>query len=490
MNLDSIKNKAVSGFIWSFTDFISRQGISFVIQIILARLLLPEDFGIIGIVTIFIALSKKFIDSGFTKALIRENDSTQEDYSTVFYFNLGMAIIMCLILVFMSEWIAIFFNEPKLVLIIRVLSLSPVINSIGMLQRTMLIKKVDFKSQTRVNVTSSFISGAIAIAFAYKGFGVWSLVIKTLSMNILQTSILCYINKWKPSLVFNISSFKRLFGFGWKLLVSGLIDTLFSDIQMVIIGRYFSATQLGYYTNVRNLRNVILDSITSTVQKVSYPVLSKMQDEDTTLRQGYRTIAKGSVYLTFPMMIGLLAVADHLIRVLYGVNWISSVPYLRIICLAGMLYPLHVINLNILQVKGRSDLFLKLEIAKQCVGIVIIFIVLYFKLGVLGLLWGKVVHSFISLYINSYFSGKLLSYSTKDQIKDVMPIFIITLIMGVSVYVLGRIISISVFLLLPIQVLFGIFIYFILSKIFRLKELDTILNLLYKIKDKWNNARS
>jgi len=322
---NSLKAKTISGLFWSSSDLIANQGIRFFIQIILARLLLPQHFGIIGMITVFIAISQSIVNCGFKNALIRENDSSQEDYSTVFYFNLIIAVLLYIVLFITAPAISEFFNESQLIPILRVLSIVIIINSIGLIQRTLLIKKIDFKIQTKISIISSVVSGGIAIVFAYLGYGIWSLVIQNITMQFIQSFMLCVSNRWIPSLVFSMDSFKRLFGFGWKLLVSGLIDTLYKNIYYVIIGKFFSATSLGYYTNAQKIRDVASQSITTSVQKVSYPVLSSIQNDSERLRNGYRKIIKNSVFITFPIIIGVAAVAEPFIMIVFGEKWINSI---------------------------------------------------------------------------------------------------------------------------------------------------------------------
>jgi O-antigen/teichoic acid export membrane protein len=476
----SLKNKTITGMFWSFSDLISKQGINFLIQVILARLLLPKDFGIIGMITVFIAISNSVIDSGFSSALIREKKVSQEDYSTVFYFNLVIAVVMYIVLFFSADAISSFFNEPQLVAILKVLAL---------IQRTMLVKKIDFKTQTRINVISSITSGIIGIAFACLGYGVWSLVIRMLSMQFILSLLLCLSNKWIPSLVFKMDSFKRLFGFGWKLLVSGLINTLYKNIYYVIIGKSFSAIELGYYSNAQKIRDTASQSITMSVQKVSYPVLSSINGENERLRLGYKKIIKNSVFITFPMMIGLAAVANPLINLLFGANWVASIPYFQVLCFAGMLFPLHAINLNILQVKGRSDLFLGLEVIKKVIGVTSIGIVLYFKLGIMGLLWTAVLNSYIAYFINSYFSAELLSYSTKEQIKDITPIFIVSILMGTLVYFSGAMLPANDLVKLVAQIFIGVVTYIGISRIAKIEELKTVYDMIVSVLKKGKFAK-
>lgn len=475
---NSLKKKTISGLFWSFSDLVANQGIQFIIQVILARLLVPKDFGIIGMITVFIAISQSFIDSGFTNALIREKELSQKDYSTVFYFNLFMAILIYVILFFSAGAIGKFFAEPQLIAIVKVIGLVLIINSFGLIQRTMLTKNINFKTQTKINVISSIVSGIIAVVFAYIGFGVWSLVIKTLVMQLIQSLLLCMYNRWIPSLVFSMDSFKRFFGFGWKLLVSGLINTLYNNLYYLIIGKVFSASDLGYYTNAQKLRDTASQSISTSVQKVGYPVLSSIKEDEDRLREGYKKIIKTSVYITFPLMIGLAAVANPLIRLIFGPKWINSIQYFQILCLSGMLYPLHAINLDILQVKGRSDLFLGLEIIKKAIGLLSIAIVLYFKLGIMGLVWALVINSYIAYFLNSHYSSELLNYSTMQQIRDITPAFIASIVMGIIVYLSEGILPSSNFIRLLLQAFIGVIVYVGVSKIGGIEEFNTVYELM------------
>lgn len=478
---NSLKKKTVSGLFWSFLDLLANQGIRFIIQIVLARLLVPQDFGIIGMITVFIAVSQSIIDSGFSNSLIREKNSSQEDYSTVFYFNLLTAVILYIGLFFLANSISIFFKEPKLASILRVLAIVLIINSFGLIQRTILIKKIDFRTQTKISIISSIVSGIIAILLAYLGFGVWSLVIQTILMQFIQSLLLSLSNRWFPSLVFSMDSFKRLFGFGWKLLVAGLINTLYNNIYYLIIGKSFSAVNLGYYTNAQKLRDTASQSISTSVQKVGYPVLSSIKEDEDKLRDGYKKIIKTSVYITFPLMIGLAAVANPLIRLLFGPKWINSIQYFQVLCLSGMLYPLHSINLGILQVKGRSDLFLGLEIIKKVIGLLSIAIVMFFKLGIMGLVWALVINSYIAYFINSYYSAELLNYSTVHQIKDIIPAFIASMIMGAVLYSIESILPNINLIKLIMQVIIGALVYIIASKIGKIDEFNTVYELLNSI---------
>lgn len=481
----TLKTKTISGLFWSFSDLIMNQGIQFFIQIILARLLLPEDFGLIGMITVVIAVSNSIVDSGFANALIREKNVTQKDYSTVFYFNLITSFVIYIILFFSASSISNFFAEERLISILRVISLTLIINSFGLVQRTILTKKIDFKTQTKINVIASVSSGVFGVIAAFMGLGVWSLVIRTVLMSLVQSALLSLFNKWVPSLEFDVNSFKKFFKFGWKLLASGLINTLYSNLYFLIIGKGFSAVELGYYTNAAKLKDTATQSITSAIQKVSYPVLSNMND-DVKLKDSYKKILKNSAFIIFPVIIVLASVSNPLISTLFGAKWIPSIVYFEILCFEGMLYPIHAINLNVLQVKGRSDLFLKLEIIKKTISLTLIGIVLILKMGILYLLWGAVLNSFISYFINTYYTKDLINYPIKEQIKDIIPSFIISFAMGILIYWTGVILPLSNILILMIQVTIGIVLYVLLNKIIKSEELYNIENMLKNLMNRSN----
>lgn len=481
MQKDVLKKKTISGLFWTFGEVIANQGVQFVIQIFLARLILPEEFGLIGMITVFIAISNSIIDSGFSNALIREKEVNQHDYSTVFYFNLITSIVVYVILYFSSPTISVFFAQPKLSLILRVLAITIIINAFGIIPRAILTRKINFKAQMIINISSSLVSGFIAIVLAYKGFGIWSLVFRTIIMQFIQVVMLSIVNRWRPSFVFSKNSFEKLFGFGWKILVSGLIDTIYNNLYYMVIGKMYSASDLGYYTNAQKLRDIAATSISTAVQKVSYPVLSCMQSEEEVLKNMYKKIIKSSVYITFPVMFGLAIVAKPLILFLFGDNWSQSIIYFQILCLAGMLYPLHAINLNILQVKGRSDLFLKLEILKKCVAITLIAISIFSKWGIIGLIWMKVVSSIIAFFINSYYSKSIIGYSTLNQIRDILPVLIITLFMGITTYFIGTFVPDYNFIKILIQISFGTIFFMIISYLFKIEEFFSILDIMKKM---------
>lgn len=477
-----LKEKTFSGLFWSFADILTNQGIQFIVIMILARLLAPEHFGVIGIVTIFISIANTIVDSGFTQALIREKKVTQDDYSTVFYFNLIASLVIYLLLFVLSPKIATFFNEDELTSIIRVLTSSVIIHSFSIIQRTILVKKIDFKLQTKINFVAAIGSGFIATVLGIMGYGIWSLVVQTISLRLIQTILLWFGNSWKPSFIFSVSSFRRLFKFSSRLLISSLIDTVYGNVFSILIGKYYPAKQLGYYTNAKKLSNLFSIAITSSLQRVTYPVLSSIQDDTVSLINGFRKIITATAYFTFPIMIGLMAVSDSLVVVVFGPKWIESILYFKLLCLAAMLYPFHALNLNILQVKGRSDLFLRLEIIKKLLLTLLIGASLLFSLGIVGLICAGIVSSYLSFFINTYYSSKEISYSTKQQIKDLLPFILISVTMGAFVHLTGKLLPEIHILRLLIQVTIGCVFYVLVSWILKLKEFEMMLQLIFRFR--------
>ena len=449
----SLKDKAVKGVGWSFIDNIASQGIAFLVGLILARILTPSEFGVLGMVTIFIALSNSIIDSGFSSALIRKRDANSTDYSTVFIFNLVVSIILYFTLYLSSPIISDFFREPQLIAITRVLGLLLIINALGIIQRTLLNVEVDFKTQTKISVIASLVSAVIGIGMAFYGYGVWSLVGQQLSRQTVNSILLWCYSSWRPQLVFSLKSFKELFGFGSKLLVSGLLDTGFKNIYYIVIGRFYTADQLGQYARAEQFNIIFSSNLTNIVQRVSYPVLSSIQDEQDRLREAYRRVIKTTMMVTFACMFGLAAIAKPLILILIGDQWIQAVKYLQIICFSGMLYPLHAINLNMLQVKGRSDLFLKLEIIKKCLALFPILLGIF--LGIELMLWGSFITSIIAFFLNSMYSGRLIRYSTIQQVKDIFPTFIISLLIALAMYGV-TFLNLNDFITISLQCIFGL----------------------------------
>lgn len=431
---ESLKKKTVRGTFWSAVDNIANQGVTFLVGLVLARLLTPHEYGLIGYIMILVAVFNSIVDSGFSNALIRKKDAGQTDYSTAFFFNLAVSVVLMAAMYMLAVPFSRFFREPQLVPLVRVMSVIIIINALALVQRTRLVKNVDFKTQTKASLISSLTSAGVGLGMAFGGLGVWSLAGQQISRQLVNTVCLWILNRWTPSREFSRSSFREMFGFGWKLLVSGLIDTVWREISQLVIGKCYSTETLGQYTRGKQFSDIFSSNMTSIVQRVSYPVLSSVQDERERMREGYRRIIRITMLASFVLLFGLAAVADSMVVVLIGPQWREAAHYLQILCFSACLYPLHAINLNMLQVQGRSDLFLKLEIVKKIIAIGPLLLGIF--IGIDWMLWGWVVTGIISYGLNARYSGTLIGYPIKAQIKDILPSFGVAAAMAACVWLL------------------------------------------------------
>lgn len=445
-------------------------------MIIMARILTPDDYGLIGMLAVFISVSQSLVDSGFSQALIRKLDRSETDNSTVFYFNIGVGTILYLILFFCAPLIAGFYGEPSLIPLTRVISLSVLINSFVVVQRALLTINIDFKTQAKASMAAAIISGAVGIAMAYTGFGVWAIVWQQLTSLTVNVGLLWLLSGWRPMLAYSWRSFRELFGFGSKLALSGIINTLYNNISILIIGKVFKASDLGYYTRAYQFASFPSSNITGIIQRVTYPILCTIQDDDVRLSDVYRRFLRLSAFIVFPLMIGLGAVARPFINLILTEKWDFTAELLPVVCLGMMWYPIHSINLNLLQVKGRSDLFLKLEIWKKIIGIVILGISIPF--GLIALCWGNLVSSIVSLIINTHYMGKLIQLGFLKQLKDLMPTLLLSITMGMIVYMTVTYIHMESWMALGVGVLEGFLIYLGIAKLLHFPEFHELISLL------------
>jgi len=474
--MTSLKQKSINGMFWTVGERLSGQAVQLFVQIILARLLEPAQFGLIGMLMIFTAVAQSIMDSGFGSALIQKKDADQTDASSIFFFNLALGLLLALILSLTAPLIAKFYNQPPLIPITRVLSLTLIINAFSLVQTSLLAKKLDFKTQMKISLLAVMISGVIGIVMAYRGFGVWSLVAQMVSKSLFQAIFLWVFNDWRPTLVVSISSLKSMFSFGSKLLMSGLLDTIFNNIYQTFIGKVYSPTDLGYFSKANSIESAAVLASSSSLGQVLFPIMVHFQNDLDNLKKAYRKTMKLSLFLHFPLMIGLWAIADPLFRLLLTDKWAQSISYFRILCIAGLLYPLHVLNLNILKVKGRSDLFLRLEIIKKAVVILAIFIT--FRWGIIALLYGQIATSVIAYFLNSYYSGQLINYSQWDQIKDLLPSFGSAVIMGTIMFLVGIVPTESLLLQIFFPTVVGILVYYLVSLKVSSSELKEIMSIM------------
>lgn len=463
---------------WSLVENFSLQGIQFVIGVLLARVLSPSDYGMVGMLAIFTAISQTLINSGFSTAIVRKTDRTQTDLSTAFWFNIGVGIVLYFILFFSGPLIARFYNVPLLADLIKVTAITLIFNSLCIVQQALFTIKMDFKTQAKISVTASLVTGITGVAMAYNGFGVWSIVWPGVAGGAVRCVMLWVSSKWRPDKVFSKRSFRELFSFGSKLLVSGLIDTLYNNIYPIIIGKKFSATDLGYYSRAEGYSQLPATSITGVLQRVTFPMLCEIQDDMARLENVYRRLLRLSAFVVFPAMTGLAAIAEPLIRFMITDKWLMCVPYLQILCFSLMWYPIHAINLNLLQVKGRSDLFLKLEIIKKIIGILTIIIAVPF--GIIWMCIGRIATSILCLAVNTYYTGKLIHVGFIKQMGDLTPILMLSLFNGAVVLGISCLIN-NTALQVIIGLITGVVIYTTTAYILKFKELDFILETL-KIK--------
>jgi O-antigen/teichoic acid export membrane protein len=462
----SLRKTVLSGVVWTFTQQFSTQGISFIVSLVLARILTPAEFGLIGMISVFVAIGSSLMESGMTQSLIRTANPTIEDYSTVFYFNMFMSLLVYLIVFFGAPYIGLFFKQPILKNLVRIYSLSFIITATYAVQQAMLTKNMDFKTQMIIAVPSLLISGILGIVLAYSGFGVWSLAYMSLCQALLISIQHWWHTKWRPSFSFSKEKFSLHFHFGYKLLFSGLLDTLFNNSYQIIIGRFFSPAQVGFYTRADQLKQLPVTNISSTLNKVTYPLFASIQNEDVRLKKVYKQVMQMVVYIIAPTLVFMGILAEPIFRLLFTDKWLPAVPYFQILCLTGILYPIHSYNLNILKVKGRSDLYLKLEIYKKI--IIAVSLIIAIPMGIVALLWSQVVMSVLAFFINTYYSGKLLKYSAWQQIKDIVPSILLATLVGALVFFFDRFLEenhISDILRISFSLPFGFFAYIVASRL-------------------------
>jgi len=433
--MSDITEKTKSGLKWAAVENISIQGIQFVLGLIMARLLVPSDYGIIGMIAIFISISQSVVDSGFSNALVRQKHSTEVDYSTVFYFNVVIGICCYLLLYVSAPAIADFFNTPILVDLVRVLGLNIIINSLSVVQVAKLTSAVNFKTQARCNASAALLSGVLGVLCAYKGCGVWSLVIQQLSSKIIVCVSLWYLAKWKPIFVFSRDSFKRLFAYGSKIFLSGIINQIYGHLNTIIIGKFYTSSELGFYSRGQQFPGFLGDNINGILQKVTFPIFAKIQDDDEHLINVYRKNIKLASMFMFFFMLMLASLAEPLINLLLGEKWLAAVVYLQIFCIAMMFDHISTINLNLLMIKGRSDLFLRLEIVKKTISISILLLVA--PLGVIAICLSKVLYSQIAIIINTYYTGKFFGLGYIKQIKDFSKYLILSILSTIPVFLVN-----------------------------------------------------
>tara|TARA_R110001599_G_scaffold1889_4_gene9883 strand:- start:336501 stop:337949 length:1449 start_codon:yes stop_codon:yes gene_type:complete len=477
----NLKQKTIKSFLWAFGERFGVQAMQLIAFVILARILSPDAFGLMGLIAIFITISQELVDSGFGLALIQSKSVDDIDYSSIFFINLIVSGSIFVVLFFIAPFIATFFAEPILVNLTRVLGLKFIISSFSIVQIARLTREVEFKKLMLAKVPSTIIGGAVGIAMAYYGFGVWSLIGQQLS-DALAYSIQIWIqSSWKPMLVLNWGKVKKLFSYGSKLMVSGLLFASYRNMYELFLGKYYSTTQVGYYSQSDRVKQIPVLNISQVIARVSFPILSRFQDDDEKLKQSYKVLIRNVLLVIAPVMIGSIVIAEYLFRYVLTEKWVPAVPFFQILCIDGLLYPLHVYNLNVLKVKGRSDLYLKMETIRFTLSLIGLLSVAWYS--VYAIVWMKILVGLITVVIFNRYCNKFIGYGLWEQFLDIKTILLGALIMGFCVNIFINVISLSDLEVLISSTILGAVIYLICIYTFERKLLIEVKNIINRKKE-------
>ena len=455
-NKDNLKSQVVSGLFWKFGERITAQFVSLVVSIILARVLSPEDFGTVSLVMVFITIANVFVSNGFGNALIQKKDANNIDFSSVLYINILVSFAIYFLIFIIAPVIADFYKMPVLCSILRVLGIRIIIASINSIQHAFVSRNMLFKRFFWSTLFGTIISGIVGVSLAYKGAGVWALVAQYLTNTIIDTFVLAFTIKWKPVLAFSWKRSKSLISFGWKLLCAGLMDTTYSQLRNLLIGKIYTPSDLAYYNQGDKYPQVIVVNVNTSIGGVLFPAMSKYQDNREKIKYMTRTAIQVSSYVIWPIMIGMSVVAEPFVKLLLTDKWLPCIPYLRIFCISYGLWPIHTANLQAINALGRSDLFLRLEIIKKSIGIAVLFCTIYF--GPLAVAIGLIITGVISTFVNSYPNKGLLNYSYFEQLKDLSAPLVLSILVGACVYPIS-LIHMSEILIIIFQLVLGIVLY-------------------------------
>jgi teichuronic acid exporter len=470
----SLKQKSVSGIIWNFSERIGNILARLFLGVLIARLLNPEDYGLVGMIMIFIAIANSFVDSGFSLAYVQKKEVDDIDANTVFYTNLTTSVLLYSILWLSAPLIAQFYEQPELILLTRIMSFSIIINSFKLIQVAKLIRNVNFKQKSIIKNISVFLSGFLGVIAAYNNLGVWSLVIQSISNRLISTLGFWIVSDWKPGLQVSKSSFKNMFSFGGWILASGIIVAFFNNLYIMVIGKVFNASLLGFYTKAKQFQQLASEQLSNAVGAVAFPIYSKYQEDKVKLKNAMQLFLSHTMFLIVPILVVLIVVADSFVLVLLTEKWAEMIPFLRLLCLVGLFYPIHVVNVQALVAQGKSKLNFKLEIVKNFLRV--INIIISYRFGIIYIILGEVILSFIAMGINSYFTKKMISYGLIDQIKHIG----VTVIIGLFSTVFGYFLSIIIahhfynLLLTPLSILA---FYLFLQRLLNTKQFFEILEL-------------
>ena len=476
-----MENKIISNLIWRFAERFGAQIITFIVSIVLARLLAPEMYGTIALIMVFLNILQVFVDSGLGNALIQKKNADDKDFSTVFYFNIIICSCLYIGLYILAPSISKFYGNPSMTKIIRVCGIILIISGLKNVQQAYVARNMLFKKFFFSTLGGTLFSAVLGISMAYLGAGVWALVAQHVFNVLIDTIILWIAVKWRPKLFFSFERFKHLFSYGWKLLISGLIDTLYNNLRDLVIGKKYSAQELAYYTNGQKIPGLVVSNINTSIGSVLFPALSKEQDNKILLKNHVRKAISISSYIIWPVMIGIAACSESIILILLTDKWLPTVPYLKIACVVFGFLPIHTTNLQVINAMGRSDVFLKLEIIKKVIGVIVLLISM--RYGVMAIAISAIFTEITSAFINSYPNTKLIKYSYFEQIKDVMPSLLLSLFMGSVVLQLNKL-SINVFFILCLQIFTGVIIYLFGSIIFKIESYRIIIDIIKNSRSK------
>lgn len=465
MGDNSLKKKVVSGVFWAFSERIMSQGVSFVLSIILARLLMPSEYGLIALVLVFINLANVFVSNGIGETLIQKKDADETDFSSVFYCSIAISTVLYISFFVLAPYIAIFYDNKELVWVLRIIALILPISSVNTIQQAYVSKQMMFKKMFFSTVGGTLVSGILGITLAHFGFGVWALVAQYLVNAVANTIVLFFIAHWRPKLLFSIDSVKQLVGFGSKLVGANLINTFYAELRSLLIGKLYTPAALAYYNRGNQFPNLLITSIDTAVGKVLFPAMAEVNNDISHLKNVTRRSMKTTAYLIFPLMIGLMSIAPSLVEVLLTRKWISAVPFLQICCIFWLFQPIQTANWQAIKALGRSDMLMKLEIYKKIIGVSMLLISMYISVYAVAI--SNAAFAGISMLINMMPNKKLMSYSMVEQFRDLAPSFVLSLVMGGSIYTISWI-SLPTISILLLQIMCGAIIYVGASHLFKI----------------------
>jgi teichuronic acid exporter len=476
--IETLKTRTIRAFSWGFIQELARRILQFGIGIFLARLLAPEAFGVVAVVSVIIEVARALLDSGFGSALIQRKQVTDVELSSVFYLNVVISTLLAGVLWLAAPAIAAFYNQPLLKPLLQVFTLVLFVNGFAVVQDAWLVRNLDFKRQAIILTVSVSTSGVVGLLLAWRGFGVWSLVVQQITNSVIRTGMLWKTSAWRPKLIFSVEALVEMFGFGSRMAAATLLATISESIMPLILAKLFSLVQLGYYNRAQSLQYLTTESISGVINRVTFPVFSELQDQIERLRAALKKAITTAVFVQFPIMIGLICVAKPLVLLLLTKKWAPCIPYLQLLCLVGLLYPAHVLNLNVLLGVGRSGTMFKLTVIKRA--LLIVTILTTFHWGIIAMIWGLIAHSIAAYVINSFYTKRLIGYSIRDQVRDLYPYLAASVVMGLGMTAVGLFFPPGDVVQLVTKTAFGAAIYLLICWTMRLEALGEFVGFVWR----------